>query len=194
MNYKKSIFFFIIFLLSAVSFSSFAQPYVRIEELDQQITHGVLGGDIDIIYDANPTVKLYADAECTIPYTTTTDLEVVIRREETYGELSAENSWGNMYGSSDDNFTVTVPAGHSSYAIGGASRLGISMTSITYYYWSLGSADPYPETMYTLTQSFHVAEQSGYEALPSVERPYEIRYESVNNQTPDFTVDYRFYE
>jgi len=40
---------------------------------------------IEVYYYAVPIVKLYADAECTVPYTTTTDLEVAIRRVETSG-------------------------------------------------------------------------------------------------------------
>jgi len=190
MNYKKNIFFFTIFLLSIISFSSWAQPYVRIEELDQSVSGG-LGGDIDIIYSATPTVKLYADSACTIPYTTTTALEVAIHWYSSYGELRNDYPQNYDYSSSDDIFTITVPAGHSTYALGG---LTLSMTSISYFYWSLGSSNPIVENMYTLSDSYYVEQQSGYEALPTVERPYEIRQETYYGSNPNYNLDYRFYE
>jgi len=190
MNNKKNIFFFALFLLSIISFSSWAQPYIRIEELDQSISGG-LGGDVDIIYSANPTVKLYADSACTIPYTTTTDLEVAIHWSTSYGELRNEPPQNYDYGSSDDIFTITVPAGHSTYELGART---LSTTSIYYYYWSLGTSNPIVETMYTSSDSYYVGQQSGYEALPTVERPYEIRYETYYGAEPNYSLDYRFYE
>ena len=183
MNYKKNIFFFIIFLLSTISFSTWAQPYVRIEELNQAVgdyNNYPYGRIMD--YYCNPTIMLYADAECTVPYTTTTDLDVTLERFVYDGYLRyPEYSYTNT-----SSFTVTIPSGVSSYRF---------FEEFTYKFatWDMRyDSNNNVESLWSTFESYSVLPESFYEAAPSVQRPYEERVEY--SQWPLNSVYYRVYE
>ncbi len=191
MNYKKKLFFLTVFLLSTISFSSWAQPYVRIEELDQDVNVQNFPNYVDASYYYNPTVKLYADAECTIPYTTTTDLDVTVETCWYDGEYSRIS--GNVEDDvTTESYTVTIPSGNSSYSLYGYSgRLSVYQIYYNYSYYNYWN-DDYIEFINSSTTSYSVLPGNGYESLPSVVRPYQDIYEFGSNWQS--FMHYRVYE
>jgi len=186
MKYKKKAFFFVLFLLSTISFSSWAQPYVRIEELNQYVHRQYdSNGNPDLLdYYYNPTIKLYADSACTVPYTTTTNLDVTV--DQSYYSGESHYPQGNYSG--DYSFTVTIPSGNSSYSL-----IDDSYHS-RYVTWQIDyDTNNNIDFISSFAMSFSILPGSGYEATPSVQRPY---FESAeyNSQWPVANVLYRVYE
>ena len=204
MNCKKNIFFFILFLLSTISFTSWAQPYVRVEELNQT-------GSWDYSYSvweeyyATPTIKLYADEACTIPYTTTSDFEVTILQENYNGTLSRINSSYNYDNTNFEYFTVTIPAGNSSYSLTGSADETIRISSYYNNYsggynlnYSDYDNDPLLEDVSTYYVDYSVYNVSNGAIYPTVKPFYQninefnINYGSFSVSTHSYFLPFRW--
>jgi hypothetical protein len=187
MNCKKTLFFFSVLLLSAISFSGWAQPYVRVEELNQSVDLQNWSSDaVDASYWFNPTIKLYTDSACTVPYVTSTDLDVTI--EQFYYDGSFPSSNNVVTGTA--SFTVTVPSGNSSFSVFGDSNLGDSYRlSVYQIHYDYSNSISFINSSF---MSFSVAPGGGYEFLPSVVRSYDDQVVYTGGYPSSVT--YRVYE